>query len=402
MNIAFYTEQEITPYTGGIGRVTSILTEYFRHYFGWRVYSLYANRVSYDKVVVDGTCQGRLHDRWGIRRGIRTNVQQAARFLQTHQVDVVIVQTSTDVPGRLRRALQQIGYDAKMITCLHFAPGKDIFLNHLSDLKDVSPFSKQGLKIVLKSVLSVLYNPLITHLTRKCYRRAYQYSDGVYLLSKSYQEDFCAFSGVRDQKKLHTMPNPLSFSVNVPASVLEHKKSVALVVGRMSEFQKRISVILSVWHRFEQTHPNSEWQLKIVGGGSSLADYQQQAKRLGLKHCHFEGVQDPIPYYQESSLFLMTSAFEGLPMTLIEAQQFGCVPVVMNAFSSLADVVSDGRNGRVVENGNESAFLTTLEELTENPNQWQQLAANALHDCQRFSQKAICMQWKKKLEELVK
>lgn len=402
MNIAFYTEQEITPYTGGIGRVTSILTEYFRHHFGWRVYSLYADQVSYDKVTVDGACQGRLHDRWGIRRGIRANVQQAARFLQTHQVDVVIVQTSTDVPGRLRRALQQVGYDVKVITCLHFAPGKDIFLNHLNDLKDVSPFSKQGLKIVLKSVLSVLYNPLITHLTRKCYRRAYQYSDGVYLLSKSYQEDFCAFSGVCDRKKLYTMSNPLSFSVNVPASALEHKKPVALVVGRMSEFQKRISVILSVWHQFEQAHPDSEWQLKIVGGGSSLVDYQQQAKRLGLKHCHFEGVQDPIPYYQESSLFLMTSAFEGLPMTLIEAQQFGCVPVVMNAFSSLADVVSDGRNGRVVENENESAFLTTLEELTENPNQWHQLATNALHDCQRFSQEAICTQWKKNLEELVK
>lgn len=402
MNIAFYTEQEITPYTGGIGRVTSILTEYFRHHFGWRVYSLYANRVSYDKVTVDGACQGRLHDRWGIRRGIRMNVQQAARFLQAHQVDVVIVQTSTDVPGRLRRALQQIGYDAKVITCLHFTPGKDIFLNHLSDLKGVSPFSKQGLKIVLKSVLSVLYNPLITHLTRKCYRRAYQYSDGVYLLSKSYQEDFCAFSGVHDRQKLHTMPNPLSFNVNVPASVLEHKKPVVLVVGRMSEYEKRISIILSVWQRFEQAYPESEWQLKIVGGGTSLADYKKQKAVLGLKKCCFEGVQDPVPYYRESKIFLMTSAFEGFPMTLVEAAQFGCVPVVMNAFSSLPEIVTDQHNGVVVENNDEAQFLRAMEHLMANGDYWHQLAANALHDCQRFSQKTICTQWKKNLEELVK
>ena len=124
MNIAFYTQQEITPYTGGIGRVTYILTDYFRNHYGWKVFSLFAGIVpdSFTKTEVDGALQGRLHDRLGIRRGIKTNALQAAQFLKENHIDIFIVQASMNVPIRFRTALRQVGYDTKIITCLHFVP----------------------------------------------------------------------------------------------------------------------------------------------------------------------------------------------------------------------------------------------------------------------------------------
>lgn len=404
MNIAFYTQQEITPYTGGIGRVTSILTDYFRHHYGWKVYSLFAETVpsNFTKTEIDGALQGRLHDRYGIRKGIKANTLQAAKFLKENQVDIVIVQTSMDVPMRLRLAMQQIGCNAKIITCLHFAPGKDIFLNQLSDIKNVSAFSVRGLKIILKSCLSVIYNPLITSLTKQCYRNAYRYSDWVCLLSESYKNEFCAFSGIKEQQKLLAIANPLSFTTGISTNELNQKQPVALVVGRLSEFQKRISTILSIWSKFEKKHPQSNWCLKIVGNGSSLADYKKQAQELGLKSCSFEGLQNPIPYYKESKLFLMTSSFEGFPMTLVEAEQFGCVPIVMDSFSSLSSILTDQKNGRIIAYHDEEGFLTAMEELMETPEKWQQLSTNALEDCQRFSQENICTQWKQLIEQIAK
>lgn len=403
MNIAFYTQQEIIPYTGGIGRVTSILIDFFRHHYGWKVFSLFAETVpgNFTKTETDGALQGRLHDRYGIRKGIKANTLQAARFLKRNQVDIVIVQTSMDVPMRLRVAMKQIGYNAKIITCLHFAPGKDIFLNRLSDIKNVSAFSVGGMKIILKSALSVIYNPLITSLTKKCYRNAYRYSDWVCLLSESYKDEYCAFAGIQERHKLLAMANPLSFGTGISADEQNWKQPVALVVGRLSEFQKRISMILSIWSRFEKKHPESEWRLKIVGNGSSQADYKKQAKELGLKSCSFEGLQNPIPYYKESKLFLMTSAFEGFPMTLVEAEQFGCVPIVMDSFSSLSSIITDGKNGRIITNHDEGGFLSAMEELMANPEKLQQLATNALEDCQRFSQENICTQWKKIIEQIM-
>lgn len=404
MNIAFYTQQEITPYTGGIGRVTNILTDYFRHKYKWKVFSLFADTVpaSFTKAEVDGFCQGRLHDRYGLRSGIKGNVRRAARFIKDNKIDVVIVQTSMDVPKRLRIALRQIGYDPVIITCLHFAPGMDIFRNKLSDIKNVSVLSAKGLKIVLKSVFSVIYNPVITHLTKQCYRRAYEYSDIVCLLSESYKEQFCRFAGINEQQKLMAMPNPLSFQSDFQEQELENKKAVALVVGRMSECQKRISRILSVWNEFESRYPDSDWRLKIVGNGESLADYKNLAQRLGLSRCDFFGSQDPKPYYKESKIFLMTSSFEGFPMTLIEAQQFGCVPIAMDAFTSLHEIITDGRNGIIVENNNENRFLDALSKLSSDQDLWRNMAVNALSDCQRFSQENVCAEWKKIIEQIAK
>lgn len=404
MNIAFYTEWEISPYTGGIGRVTSILTDCFRHQYGWKVYAMYAKAISpsLSKTEVDGECMGRLHDRFGVRREIGRNTKRAAEFIKEKHVDAVIVQTSMDVPMRLRAALHCIGYDTRIISCLHFAPGTDIFLNKLSDVRKVKPFSANGMKTVLKSVFSVVYTPLITQLTKRCYRRAYRFSDFVFLLSESYKDAFCKFSGVREQRRLMTMSNPLSFNTFLPESGLKEKKAVALVVGRMSEYEKRISRILSVWKAFEERNPDSTWLLKIVGDGVSLPDYKRQSAVLGLKRCRFEGAQSPVPYYEESRLFLMTSAFEGFPMTLLEAQQFGCVPIAMNAFSSLPEIVTDRRNGIIVANGDERQFLSAIEDLAADSAKWHGLAVNAIKDCRHFSQDAICSKWKQIIEEMTK
>lgn len=98
----------------------------------------------------------------------------------------------------------------------------------------------------------------------------------------------------------------------------------------------------------------------------------------------------------------MTSAFEGFPMTLVEAQQFGCVPVVMDSFTALREVISDGRNGIIVENGNETRFLDALERLTSDHELWHEMAVNALTDCRRFSQDTVCAEWKKIIERMTK
>lgn len=63
----------------------------------------------------------------------------------------------------------------------------------------------------------------------------------------------------------------------------------------------------------------------------------------------------------------MTSAFEGFPMTLVEAEQFGCVPIVMDSFSSLSSIITDGKNERIIANHDEDGFLSAMEELMANP-----------------------------------
>ena len=91
---------------------------------------------------------------------------------------------------------------------------------------------------------------------------------------------------------------------------------------------------------------------------------------------------------------MMTSAFEGFPMTLVEALQCGVVPVVMDSFLSLHDIISDGYNGFIVDNDNVEAFVTRMKHLLKGTN-IAPFAINGIQSCSSYSVKAIVDEWNK-------
>ncbi len=97
----------------------------------------------------------------------------------------------------------------------------------------------------------------------------------------------------------------------------------------------------------------------------------------------------------------MTSLFEGFPMTLIEAQQFGSATIAYNSFAPLSEVIIDGRNGVTVENGDQGAFASELLSLMEDQEQLKNYGKMALIDCQHYSQERVCNLWKEYLTKLI-
>lgn len=183
------------------------------------------------------------------------------------------------------------------------------------------------------------------------------------------------------------------FDCEISEEALRQKENIVLVVGRMLESPKKISLVIKVWHKLEKYEDAASWNLKIVGEGPSLDDYKQMAHELGLKRISFEGFQQPQPYYEKAKIFLMTSAFEGFGMTLIEAQQMGVVPVVMDSFLSLHDIIKDGENGFIVPNNDIDAFAENVIGLMKNEKLLAELREGGLKSCQQFSVKKIVDRW---------
>lgn len=404
MNILFYTEQDLTPMTGGIGRITSVLTDYFRNTFGYQVYSIYSKEVnpSFPITETDGKICLRLHDRLGIRLNCRINYVKAARYIAEQQIDVVIIQTSLDVVGKLRRALNRIDYHPVIVSALHFTPGTDERFVEVQDIKRVKKISATSLKLIMKVATFPLYKRMIGYATRKAYRDAYRLGDKVLLLSGSYMNVYRKYAGIDDSSKFHIQPNCLSFNEEYQKEDLQYKEKIVLVVARLDERIKRISIMLRAWQQIERMSQYNDWSFYIVGDGDSKEYYEGLKQEMGLKRCFLEGRQQPAAYYRRASVFLMTSLFEGFPMTLVEAQQFGCVPVVYDAFTSLKDVVTDGQDGIIVSNNDEKQFVESLINLMEDNDKRRHLAVNALENCQRFSQETICNQWKDFLMKICK
>ena len=389
--------------TGGIGRATTVLNDYFRNCFGWKVYSIYAFEAKDDcvRAVNDGAIQLRLHDRLGMRR-LAKNYVRATEFIRQNQIQIVIIQTSMDVVAKLRKVLDRDNLNnVKIISVLHYSPGTDEFPISLSELKSNILQGKASAKNLLKGIVAPAYNTFEHHATVKAYQNAYKYGDAVILLSDSYIPTYKEFAHLKDTNKLLAIPNCLPFEHTLTNEEIEAKDKTALVVGRMVDFPKRISLILKMWQTIEQHPVAKDWNLDIVGDGPDLETFKSLANKLGLLHCIFHGRKDPIDYYRHASLFFMTSEFEGFPMTLVEAQMMGCVPVAFDTFDSLKEVVTDKENGRIIPNNDTEKYVDTVIELMNSSDTRFKLVQNGLNNCQCYSQQTICNRWKSLIEYLV-
>lgn len=205
-----------------------------------------------------------------------------------------------------------------------------------------------------------------------------------------------------DSAKFDSIPNPAPYNTIISEANLLAKDKTVLVVSRMEEHVKCLSRVIKAWSIIEADSHFNEWKLVFVGEGRNLSDYKRQSKELGLSRISFEGFQDPRPYYEKAQLFLMTSALEGFGMTLVEAQQYGVVPIVMDTFLSLHDIITNNKNGLITSPGNIEEFAAAIMKLLADEQLRTKMARQCLVECQRFFANKVVDQWEKMFLELDK
>ena len=185
------------------------------------------------------------------------------------------------------------------------------------------------------------------------------------------------------------IPNALPFTTHTPAKCI-NKRLIA--VGRM-EYQKNFSELLQIWAKVASSYP--DWSLHIYGSGWMLDGLKRQAQYLGISsQVVFEGaVSNMEEAYRESSVYVMTSHFEGLPMVLLEAQASG-LPIVSYACpSGPKDIVTDGVDGYLVPLYDHKAFQERLQTLMSNEDLRVQMGKAAVLASQRYEETSIMERW---------
>lgn len=272
--------------------------------------------------------------------------------------------------------------NAKIVKCLHM----DV------DLKKAFDFS--GLKGAVLKTVYPLYRWVEQNKNLMRADKYYKHSDKFVFLAPCYQETYANLrNGKIDPKKLDYVYNPQVYDSLITKEEFVRKEKTVLVVGRLSEKHKKISRILEVWKFIENDERLNDWKLKIVGDGEDHTLYEQMISGMGLQRISLEGFQQPLPYYKNASIFFMTSAYEGFPMTLVEAQQNGVVPVAMDNFDTIHEIIRDGHNGRLLPTTDIQTFYKVASELMLSPDKRTELAKNGLDSCQRFSISKIGDKW---------
>ncbi len=105
--------------------------------------------------------------------------------------------------------------------------------------------------------------------------------------------------------------------------------------------------------------------LLVIGNGYDSPTIQSIVKQAN-KHIHFLGQRhNVVDYLSCSDFFTLSSDYEGMPITLIEALACGCIPVG-TPVSGFNDIIVDGKNGFVAEAISDEAYFNALKRAIEN------------------------------------
>lgn len=191
--------------------------------------------------------------------------------------------------------------------------------------------------------------------------------------------------------------NPLPF---VPAVQSTCRNKQVIAVGRYVE-QKGFDRLIDAWKIVSEKHP--DWELKIYGDGYLRESLQKQAARLHLEDsCRLEHTVSNIwEKYNESSLFVLSSRFEGFGMVLIEAMACGIPCVSFTCPCGPRDIIRDGEDGFLIENEDIAALAEKINYLIEHEEVRIRMGEKAREHIDRFRIENIALQWKSLFEEII-
>ncbi len=198
-----------------------------------------------------------------------------------------------------------------------------------------------------------------------------------------------------EKNNVVVIPNPLPFETEQLPNLTA---KTVLCVGRIST-DKGIDRLLNIWAKVCVQFP--DWKLRLIG---DIVDSEllTQLDRLKLTHSVeiVEATRDILKEYQSSSIYVMTSRFEGLPMVLLEAVSVG-LPIVSYTFKcGPRDVINDGVDGFLVNEDDEFNFVQKLKSLMISENLRESMSKNAKLNSERFSVKVVMNKWDDLFNEL--
>lgn len=195
---------------------------------------------------------------------------------------------------------------------------------------------------------------------------AYRLSDITVNVSQDASRDLEYFAYL-PHNFVSTIYNPHRFNKQQQVqdiNTLWHTQYKILSVGRLTP-SKNYSLLLDALVLVRQKLDAS---LVILGRGEDEAILKEQAKNLGIsKYVSLAGfVEQPLAYYQQADLYVMSSDYEGLPNVLLEALSQGLPIVSTNCPTGPREILDNGKFGLLSPVGDaESLAENMVQSLTK-------------------------------------
>lgn len=206
------------------------------------------------------------------------------------------------------------------------------------------------------------------------------------------------FYSAKLQSRTTIIPNPVTDKVFSLAPILKQKRIIA--VGRLA-YQKNYPMMFRAFAKVHHDFP--DWQLVVYGNGPQKEEIRGVIERLGMEgHIILAGKSDHVvEEMNKSSLFVMSSDYEGMSNALLEAVCVG-LPVISTDVSGAKDLITEGVNGYIVPVGNERALTLALSSMLSSPEKMDEMGRQSKALAPRFREEQIVGQWEDLIKKVVR
>jgi glycosyltransferase involved in cell wall biosynthesis len=379
MKICFFvnSNDNFNPNAGGVQRITRVLVDEFSK---GGIETIFVSMPNTKKTI------NYEHNEFCLPSGdlnSQENITYIKKLINQKKIKIFINQYGIDLTSinfikKIKNDVQIISAHHNCISCLNdkyreiFKQGRSPILTKLVDNLRLWILVKYLFRLRQKFIWSKMIN----------------ISDAVVIYFNSFENELFELTGIKS-KKIHIIPNPSPYIPRLRADNLVHKRIV--YVGRVIELQKRIDILMELWKKLHQNF--EEWAFDMVGDGAYLETAKQYAKDNGLNRITFHGIQDPLPFWDESDIFTLTSDFEGYGMVLIEAQSRGTVPVTFNCYSAISEVVENNKSGIILKENTVEEAYEIIKNLIENEDEILRMRHEGVLQAKKFDKQLIAKQW---------
>jgi len=347
---------------GGIARVTSIIAEQLENLSNYEIHI-----ISYVNTNNEGygwssdlTFHSLFQERKPLKKRIINGAYKLNKLIKHNQIDVLVS------CGALFGPLGLLG--------TFFSDTKHVYWDHSNFFQDTDHnFERQGKRITAK------------------------FADVVVPLTKTDKINYEKFSKA---KKVSQIYNPVDANLFNQEIVYKSSSKKIISVGRLGK-QKNFLGLVDVAKIVLGERP--EWEWHIFGKGEQEEQIQEKINKFNLNENLFLKGHHSNLYeaYNEYSLLVMTSEYEGFPMSLLEGMA-KCLPLVSyDIATGPNEIIKKEENGYLIDFENKEEMANRIISLLDDSSTRIKMSKNQKSIVNNFKLEQIVGQWDSLFSNLI-